>query len=118
MKPYSASLVNAVILIGAGAWDYLATYGLSLSSLMPVVTGIVLILLNGGVKKESKIISHIVVLVTLAVAIILVIPLVSSICRADTTAVLRISLMILSGVFAMVYFIGSFIRARRNREEQ
>ena len=117
MKPYSSSLVNAVVLIAAGVWDYLVTSELTLTSLMPVMAGLVLFLLNGGLRRENKTIAHLVVVLTLLVVLVLIIPLVSSVGRSDGMAVLRIGLMILSGIPALVYFIRSFIQARKNREK-
>lgn len=117
MKPYSASLINAGVMIAAGTWDYLVTNELSLASLMPFTAGLALLLLNGGLRRENKIIAHIVVVLTLLVALFLLIPLVSSIGRPDGMAVLRIVFMILSAFLALIFFIRSFIQARENRQQ-
>ena len=117
MKPYSASLVNAGILIAAGTWDYLATTQLTFTSLVAFAGGFVILFLNGGLRRENRVIAHIVVVLTLLVTLALVPILVLSIRRSDGMAVLRECLIVLSGILALVYFIRSFIQARMNREK-
>ncbi len=115
MKPYLASLINAITLIIFGAWGYFASDDPSPTAFIPVGFGIVLLALNNGVKKENKVIAHIAVVITLVVLIGLFMPLRGAIERADQPAVIRVALMILTTLMAMAFFIKSFIDARRKR---
>lgn len=114
MKAHTASLVNAVLLIVLGAWGYFE--GTSPTALIPVVFGVILLGLNGGVKKENKVVAHIAVLLTLLIFFGLVKPFLGAMDKGNTMAMLRVGIMLLSTIVAMVYFVKSFIDARKNRE--
>ena len=49
MKAHTASRINAIILIVIGAWGYVESG--SLTSNIPVFIGLVLLLLNKGIKN-------------------------------------------------------------------
>lgn len=117
MNAHKASLINAIILIAMGLWAYFASASNPATAFVPVGFGVVLLALNPGVKKEAKVPAHIAVVLTLLVLLALIMPLVGSINRGNTLAVIRVSLMMGSSAFAMVYFIKSFKDARRKREE-
>ena len=57
MKAYKLSFVNAITLICFGLWGYIDV-NFSPTALIPVIFGIIILLLNPGLKKENKIISH------------------------------------------------------------
>ena len=116
MKAHVASLVNAVVLIGFGLWGYLGSETPSKTALIPVVFGVVLLFLYRGVKKENKIVAHIAVLLTLLILGGLVKPLTAAIGREDGMAIMRVSVMLLTTVVALVFFIKSFIDVRRARK--
>lgn len=115
MKAHSASLINALILVGFGLWAYLGSAQPSKTSLIPVVFGVVLLALYPGVKKENKITAHVAVLLTLLILIGLVKPLRGALDRNDAMAIMRVAVMILSTVVAMFFFIKSFVDVRRAR---
>lgn len=117
MKTYVASLINALILIAFGLWGYFGSDTPSFTSLIPVAIGLILLLLNKGLKNENKVIAHIVVLLTFLILIGLIKPLTGAIGRSDTTAIARVVIMILSTIFALVFFVKSFVDARRGRDE-
>ena len=77
MKAYKLSFVNAITLISFGLWGYIDV-NFSPTALIPVIFGIIILLLNPGLKKENKIISHIVVLLTFLILVGLVKPLMST----------------------------------------
>lgn len=52
MKAHTASLVNAILLITVGGWGYFESG--SPTSLIPVLIGSVLVLLNNGIKNKIK----------------------------------------------------------------
>ncbi|MCH2194537.1 hypothetical protein [Kordia sp.] len=116
MKAHVASLLNAIVLIGLGSWGYFGSDNPSMTALIPVIIGAILIVLNGGVKKENKIIAHIAVVLTLAILIGLIKPFMGRMDAADYVGVARVSIMILFTMIAMIAFVRSFIDARKQRE--
>ena len=115
MKAHIVSLVHAVALIGLGGYGYLSSDTPSVTALIPVVFGVLLLAMNNGVKKENKVIAHIAVLLTLLIIIGLIKPLTGAMGRGDSAAVARVATMLVLGVLAMVSFVRSFIAARKAR---
>lgn len=115
MKAHTASLVNALILIGFGLWAYWGSDTPSKTAFIPVGFGVVILSLYRGVKKENKMVAHIAVLLTLLILGGLVKPLTAAIGRSDPVAIARVSVMILSTIVALVFFIKSFVDVRRAR---
>lgn len=115
MKAHTASLINAIALIGLSLWGYLSSATPSFTALIPTIVGAVLLVLNPGVKKENKIIAHIAVLLTLLILFGLVKPFTGAMGRADTPAMIRVAIMILTTIVAMVFFVKSFIEERKRR---
>ena len=116
MKAHTASLINAITLIGLGGWGYLGSDEPSVTALIPVIAGVLLIAMNGGVKQENKTVAHIAVLLTLLVEIGLFMPLLGALERNDTEALIRVVIMIATCSLAMAFFVKSFIDARKRRE--
>tara|TARA_X000001036_G_C20633546_1_gene788159 strand:+ start:1241 stop:1543 length:303 start_codon:yes stop_codon:yes gene_type:complete len=98
-----------------GLWGYFESDSRPITALIPVIVGVILVAINNGVKKENKVIAHIAVLLTLIIIIGLVKPLLGSLERENITGIIRVSLMILSSLWAMITFIKSFIAARKSR---
>lgn len=117
MKAHKTSLVNAILLIVLPLWGYFSSDSPSMTALIPTFIGFALLLLNKGVKNENKIVAHIAVLITLLVLIGLIKPLTGAISKSDTAAMIRVFVMILSTIIAMVFFVKSFIDARKKRME-
>ena len=115
MKAHLVSLIHAVALIGLGGYGYLSSDTPSVTALIPVAFGVLLLAMNNGVKKENKVIAHIAVLLTLLIIIGLVKPLTGAMGRGDSAAVARVATMLVLGVLAMVSFVRSFIAARKGR---
>ena len=116
MKTHHISLIHAIILISAGAWGYLDSADPSPTALIPVITGIILLAVNSGVKKEDKIRAHIAVTMTLLILLGLMMPLKGQIVKENALGVSRIVVMIVTSAIALVSFIRSFINARKARE--
>ncbi len=116
MKAHTASLINALLLIGLGAWGYFGSETPSNTALIPVIAGCILLALYKGVKMENKVLAHIAVLITLIMVLGLAMPLKGAIGRDDTMAAVRVGIMFLSTIVALVAFIKSFIAARKARE--
>ena len=115
MKAHTLSLINSLVLVTMGLWGYLDSDLRPITALIPVIVGIILLIINSGVKKENKIAAHIAVLLTLLIVIGLVRPFLGTLERGNITGILRVSLMILTSLWAMITFIQSFISARKNK---
>ncbi|MGD1844406.1 MAG: hypothetical protein ACFB10_03320 [Salibacteraceae bacterium] len=116
MKPYIASSINAVLLISMSSWGYLASATPSPTALIPAGIGVALLIMVPGVRKENKVIAHIAVVLTLVVLAGLVMPLKGAIGRGSAMGTMRVSLMLISTIVAMVFFVKSFIDARKKRQ--
>ena len=116
MKPHIVSLLNAIVLISIGTWGYIGSESPSVTALIPVAIGVVLLLLNPWLKKENKIIAHIVVLLTFVILIGLFKPLMGAVDRDSTISIVRVSVMMLFTVIALITFIRNFINVRKLRE--
>ena len=118
MTAFTINRINSIILIIFGlwgAWPYLFLNGGSATSIIPVVFGLILIILGPGLKKNCKIRSHIVVLLTIMILVSLFMPLKGACERDDMGAVIRLILMMISSFTAIVVFIKSFIDARKQK---
>ncbi len=98
-----------------GLWGYFGSANPSATALIPVFAGIVMLSLTKWVMEENKIVAHIVVSLTFIMLIALFKPLLGSISRNDQAAVIRILAMMFTCSLAMVFYIKSFIDARRQR---
>ncbi len=115
MKASTSSLLNAIILISMGLWGYFESESKAITALIPVIIGIILLLVNKGVKNENKALAHVAVLLTFLILLGLVKPLFGAFERENTYAIIRVLLMIISSLWAMISFIKSFISARKNK---
>ena len=115
MKASSSSLLNAIILISMGLWGYFESESKAITALIPVIIGIILLLVNKGVKNENKVLAHVAVLLTFLILFGLIKPLLGAFERENTYAIIRVLLMIISSLWAMISFIKSFISARKNK---
>jgi len=119
MKTHQANLLNSITLILMPLWAYLTFEGTvdkpeqSVTAFIPLFFGVVLLLCNGGVKKENKIIAHIAVVVTLIALLGLTMPLKAAVADGRTLSIIRVAAMLLTGSLAMISFIKSFIAARK-----
>lgn len=116
MRPYVANLINAIVLIAFGLWGYLGSADPSPTALIPVAFGILFLLVTPLFKKDNKIVAHIVVLLTFLLIIALAMPLKGAIGRDDTSATLRVGIMMATSIFAFVMFIKNFIDVRKARQ--
>jgi hypothetical protein len=114
MKAHLVSLINAALLVLMGIWGYISSG--AVTALIPVVIGVILLVLNSGIKKENKVIAHIAVSLTLLILFGLLKPFITQITKVDMLGILRVGLMMASTVWALVAFIKSFIAARKAKE--
>ena len=122
MKTYQANMLNVLTLIAMSLWAYFAyeptpdKMSPSVTTFIPLVFGVILLLCHNGIKKENKIIANVAVLVTLLSVIGLTKPFMSALDEERFMSVFRVGAMILTGVLAMTIFIQSFIRNRRKNK--
>ena len=118
MKPYLINLINAFVLITLGSWAYCSSDTPSVTALIPVIAGVILLLITPGFKKGNRILAHLAVVLTFLILIGLIKPLTGAIGRSDNLGIARVSVMILTSLLAMVVFLRSFIDARRVSENE
>ena len=113
MNTSTINIINSISLIAMGIWGYIDVA--SVTALIPTFFGVALILCTNGLKKENKMISHIAVLLTLLIlGALLGMRLPKSIDQGGI-GLIRVIIMIGTSAVAMLFFINSFIRARRNK---
>ena len=123
MKTYQANLINSLTLILMSLWAYL-TYEApaddpdksNMTALIPLFLGTILFLCNNGIKKENKVIAHIAVVVTLIALLGLFMPLKGAIDEDRTLSVVRVAIMLFTGMLAMITFVRSFIANRKSKQ--
>ena len=117
MKAATANLLNAIVLIAAGLYGYFgiaASDGShSLTALIPAAFGILFLAMQKGVANHNKIISHVVVVLTLLLLVMCILRFVKVQDWVDKKYVFLAC--IVSNAVALIAFIGSFIEARKNR---
>ena len=122
MKTYQANLINSLTLILMPLWAYLTYEGTaekpeqSITALIPLFLGIILFLCNNGIKKENKVIAHIAVVVTFIALLGLFMPLKAAIAEDRTLSLLRVAIMLFTGMLAMITFVRSFIANRKSKQ--
>jgi hypothetical protein len=112
MKPYIANLLNSIALILLGGWGYLSSDTPSVTALIPVFAGILLLVITPWFKKGNKIIVHVAVTITFLLLIALFKPLNGAFARDDQGSVLRVIGMMLTSLLSLIIFIVSFVNAR------
>ena len=113
MNSYKANLINSSTLIIIGLWGYFESS--SATALIPVVFGVILFLCSKGVKSQNKLIAHIAVLLTLIILLSLVGMRLPKSIESGGLGLLRVFSMIATSTLAMIFFVKSFIDARKNR---
>ena len=113
MKTTTANTINATSLIVLSLFGYFSSETPSATAFIPTVIGVLLFFFSNGIKNENKVIAHLAVLLTLLAIAGLTMALLGAIDRHDPSAILRVSIMIVTSVLAMIAFIRSFIAARK-----
>ena len=113
MNAYKANLLTSLTLIIIGFWGYFESS--SITALIPVVFGFVLLACSKGVKNQNKIIAHVAVLFTLIILLALVGMRLPKSIDSGGIGLVRVLVMISTSALAMIYFVKSFIEARRNK---
>ena len=116
MNAFKANLVNSISLILVGLAGYFLSETPSFTALIPVFAGILLLLLSKGIQKSSRVQAHVAVVLTVLIFFSLIMPLKGAINREHGAAIFRVIIMMATSVFAMIYFVKSFVDARRTRQ--
>ncbi len=111
MNATKANLINSVSLIGFGLWGYFEVT--SPTALIPVGFGVILLLCYNGVKNNNKIIAHIAVLLTLLILAALLGMRLPKSLESGGAGLFRVIAMCTTSAISMVYFVKSFIEARK-----
>ncbi|MGA0232795.1 MAG: hypothetical protein ACO3MB_07965, partial [Saprospiraceae bacterium] len=115
MNAANANLLNALVLVAMGAWGYFGSDSPSPTALIPVAFGAILFVMTNSIRSHNKLVAHIAVVLTLLILLALVKPFTAAMGRSDTMAAARVGLMMLTSLVAMVFFIKSFIDARKDK---
>lgn len=114
MKPSTVNFINGLILIFAGLYGYFGITGstgtASVTALIPTVFGVILVVLSLFWNKAPKVISHIAIVLTL----LLFIMIFSRFMKVEiwNEAKYIFLICIISNALAMIVFIRSFVIAR------
>ena len=111
MNAYKANLINSISLIILGIWGYIEVS--SVTALIPTAFWAILLDCSGGVKKQNKIIAHIAVLLTLLILFALLGMRLPKSLESGGLGLFRVLAMCGTSVMAMIYFVKSFIAARK-----
>tara|TARA_B100000927_G_scaffold218784_1_gene178873 strand:- start:600 stop:938 length:339 start_codon:yes stop_codon:yes gene_type:complete len=111
MNATKANLINSISLIAFGLWGYFEVT--SPTALIPVGFGLILLLCYNGVKNNNKIIAHIAVLLTLLILIALLGMRLPKSLESGGAGLFRVIAMCTTSAISMVYFVKSFIEARK-----
>tara|TARA_B100001057_G_scaffold452282_1_gene496030 strand:- start:814 stop:1158 length:345 start_codon:yes stop_codon:yes gene_type:complete len=113
MNSYLANLINSATLMVIGLWGYFESS--SITALIPVLFGFILVICSKGVKNKNKLIAHIAVSLTLIILLSLVGMRLPKSIQSGGLGLFRVFSMISTSTLAMIFFIKSFIDARKNK---
>ena len=111
MNAYKADLINSISLIILGIWGYIEVS--SVTALIPTAFGAILLACSSGIKKQNKIIAHISVLLTLLILFALLGMRLPKSLESGGLGLFRVLAMCGTSIIAMIYFVKSFIAARK-----
>jgi len=114
MKPYFINFLNAIVYIILGSWGFLSSDNPSVTSLIPVFAGFILVAITPGFKKGNRVLAHVAVGLTFLILLGLIKPLTGAIGRSDDYGIARVIAMMISSLVALIAFVKSFIDARRS----
>jgi len=117
MNASKANLINSISLIALGLWGFFEAFAevewKAATALIPVVFGLILFFCTKGIKNQNKMIAHVAVLLTLLILFALLGMRLPKVIDAGGVDLYRIIAMCLTSVLAVIYFVRSFIEARR-----
>lgn len=105
MSSAIVSLLNALILIILGLFGYFVSDNPSVTALIPVFVGIVLLLLNRGIWLGKKRVIKAATVLTFILIIGLIKPLLGTISRSDSEGIMRVLVMMFMSLISLGFFI-------------
>ena len=114
LAPKKALLLNANVLMVIGLLSF-SVNNFTPTALIPVIFGWFLLILDLLYDKNTKVVAHIAIVLILLVFISLFKPLTSQIDKSDLFGIIRVFLMQLVSLYAIVCFVSSFIKARKEK---
>ena len=106
----------SISLIFLPLWAYFSSATPSITALIPTFIGVILLICTTGIKNENKTIAHFAVVLTLLALFGLLKPFTGAISRNDSIAIIRVVIMMSTGILAMIIFIQSLIRNRKEKK--
>ncbi len=117
MNAGNANLLNAIMLIAMSIWGYKS--GGSPTALIPLGFGAILLYFTNSIRNHNKTIAHIAVVLTLIVLVMLAaMALPGTLRRGGGVGTYRVIAMITTSAIALIFFIKSFIDAKKARENR
>ena len=117
MKPSTVNFINGIILILAGLYGYFGVTGsagtASMTALIPTLFGVILVVLSLFWSKAPKVISHIAIVLTLLLLIMIFNRFMKVEIWNETKYIFLIC--IVSNALALFVFIRSFVIARMKK---
>ncbi len=112
MKPYTVNTFTAIVVIGMSAWSYFGSD--SPAALIPGIIGLVFLALSGPIKKENRVVAHIIALLTFLLLMSLK-SRTGALEHDNTASIVGVTLMMAVCLMAPANYARSFINVRRNR---
>lgn len=110
LNPKKSMLVASITLISVSLYGYLSSDSPSLTALIPLYFGSVILILSLIYNQNNKLIAHLALGVLLLSFVALFMPLSRG---GDIGRIFRLLLMQIVCLYSMICFFLSFIRARR-----
>lgn len=115
MKVYMISMMNAFILLGLGLWGYLGTASQSPVELIPVFIGALLMSFVQKLRYGSKSYTRISLILTSLILVALVKPLTDAVVLTDSTAMIRVCVMMVSCAITLGFLVRKLVKVRKGR---
>ncbi len=119
---HKTNLYFAIFLILAGLFGFLARFAevgdFQFTALIPAGFGLILLFLSPGMKKENPYVSHMVVLVTAIVGVLMIFMLIRAWMNQQgfDRRIIIFAVILIGSVIAMARYIRYFIRRRKSGE--
>lgn len=105
MQLHTLQKIHSAILISLGLWGYLSSASPSVTALIPVIVGTIILSVNLLVEKENKFRFYLSGVLTFILLVGLIMPLKGAIGRADYLALIRVIIMQLTTLIALFAYV-------------
>ena len=108
-------MMNAFVLMTVGLWGYLLSETPSLTSLIPVFTGALLLTFIEKLRYGSKSFLRLSLIITALILIALIKPLTDALSRSESGAIYRIGFMMVSSAITVGFFVRKYIKVNKKK---